>query len=388
MTIPQGEAVNFSEDSRLIELAFTTPDADGTQRMTVVSGARLAKAARTHQMITHPDLPVDIGVDTYMANSNLHYPEQDGVRKADGKPIPDNRATAGLGMDAVAQEIPEVSGVGDESIDLPSAYVTLFRKGTDQKIGTYLVSLWYTQNPFRRDTQPKQSVKVDGTPYDLALRYTRYYKPFSLYLREFRFDRYTGTQQAKNFSSDLTLVDPERGQEREVHVAMNEPLFYRGETFYQQNFDKATEKTTVLQVVRNPGWLLPYLACGLVGVGLLFHFILGLGQYLKRQSAKPMRCRTENSGRSCSRAVRSARFWFASGFCRTGSTASSAGGVRMNLFAELAGFLLVAAALPATGMLCSLAGAGRGRRGPRRRRVRNRRSSSASCRGGSSAWPS
>ena len=40
---------------------------------------------------------------------------------------------------------------------------------------------------------------------------------------------------------------------------MNDPMRYRGETFYQHTFDNATEKATVLQVVRNPGWVLPYL---------------------------------------------------------------------------------------------------------------------------------
>jgi ABC-type transport system involved in cytochrome c biogenesis permease subunit len=285
MTIPEGQAVNFTEDARLVELAFTCPDTDGTERMTVIPGARLAKAARTRETISHPNLPVDIRVDAYMTNSALLGPRQIAIRKADKIPVPENPATAGLGLDAVAEQKPEVSGVGEQTIDLPAAYLTLFRKGTDEKIGTYLVSLWYTHNPFGRDTEEKQSVKIDGTDYDLALRYTRYYKPFSFYLKigGFRFDRYTGTQEAKNYSSDLILIDPEREQHRDVHIEMNDPLRYRGETFYQQNFDRDTEKTTVLQVVRNPGWRLPYLSCALVGLGLLLHFVLGLSQFLTRQ---------------------------------------------------------------------------------------------------------
>jgi hypothetical protein len=278
MTIPQDQSVNFSEDSRRVELAFATPDTEGTERVTVVPGKMLARAARSGQRVTHPDLPVDVQVDTYMVNSNLRFRAE-----GDTAPLADNPVTAGLGLDALASPIPEVSGVGDDSTDLPSAYVTLYRKGTDQKIGTYLVSLWYTHNPFRMSKHPVQTFDADG-PHTLSLRYTRYYKPFSLYLKEFRFDRYTGTQQAKNFSSDLILIDPERGQERDVRVSMNDPLFYRGETFYQSNFDRATEATTVLQVVRNPGWILPYAACIMVGLGLLFHFLLGLSQYLRRQS--------------------------------------------------------------------------------------------------------
>jgi ABC-type transport system involved in cytochrome c biogenesis permease subunit len=270
MTIPEGQAVNYSEDARLVELAFTTPEADGTQRMTVIPGRTLAKAAKSGSTISHPDLPVDVRVESFMVNSELL--DSDKAK---------NPATAGQGLEVIAEPRPEVSGVGEQTIDLPSAYVTLYRKGTDEKLGTYLASLWFTFNPFNRDMK-KQFVTADGTATEVALRYQRYYKPYSLYLKKFSFDRYTGTQNAKNYSSDLILIDPEREQRRDVRVAMNDPLRYRGETFYQSNFDKTTEKTTVLQVVRNPGWQLPYLACILVSAGLLIHFVQGLSQYLVR----------------------------------------------------------------------------------------------------------
>ena len=45
---------------------------------------------------------------------------------------------------------------------------------------------------------------------------------------------------------------------------MNQPLRYAGETFYQASFAN-DDRTSILQVVRNPGWLLPYIACAMVG---------------------------------------------------------------------------------------------------------------------------
>ena len=66
---------------------------------------------------------------------------------------------------------------------------------------------------------------------------------------------------------------------------MGSPLRYRGETFYQSSFDDATEKTTVLQVVRNPGAVLPYVSCFLVFAGMLFHFGLHLTGFLSRRAA-------------------------------------------------------------------------------------------------------
>src|SRR5262249_46165402 len=142
-------------------------------------------------------------------------------------------------------------------------------------LGTYLMSVELTP----------QRVVVDGKPYEVALRFKRLYKPYTLHLIEFRFDRYEGTDIAKNYSSLVRLIDPERNEDREVLIRMNEPLRHRGETFYQADFDKRTETTTVLQVVRNPGWLLPYVSCVVVALGMLLHFGIHLVGFLQRRAA-------------------------------------------------------------------------------------------------------
>ena len=50
-------------------------------------------------------------------------------------------------------------------------------------------------------------------------------------------------------------------------------------------FDPRTETTTILQVVRNPGWLIPYISCALVAIGMLVHFGIYLTQFLLRRAA-------------------------------------------------------------------------------------------------------
>ena len=77
---------------------------------------------------------------------------------------------------------------------------------------------------------------------------------------------------------------------------MNEPLRYRGETFYQADFDKKTETQTILQVVRNPGWLLPYISCFLVTLGMMTHFGITLVNFLRRR-ARAMTLRSAVAGR-------------------------------------------------------------------------------------------
>lgn len=272
MKIDEGGSSSYAFDTRNYELAFTDSSAPDADRVTVVPASLLRKAVRDGHRVTHPELPVDVEVAEYMVNSEM----------ADPKPG-ENRATAGLGVDTAAAPRAEVSGVDVmQSIDLPSAYVTLYKKGTDESVGSYLVSLWFT-HPNLKD-HPKQAISVDGQEYDLTLRFTRYYKPFSMHLIDFQFDRYIGTEKAKNYSSHIRIVDPERGEDREVLISMNEPLRYRGETFYQSSFDPETERTTELQVVRNPVWWMPYLACVLVTLGMMVHF----GYYLVRFLARTL----------------------------------------------------------------------------------------------------
>ncbi len=68
---------------------------------------------------------------------------------------------------------------------------------------------------------------------------------------------------------------------------MNNPLRHAGLTFYQAGFAN-NDRTTVLQVVRNPSWLMPYVACGLMSLGLLLQFGLHLAKFAGRRIARPV----------------------------------------------------------------------------------------------------
>ncbi len=88
----------------------------------------------------------------------------------------------------------------------------------------------------------------------------------------------------KNFSSLVHLKNPGRGEERDVLIYMNQPLRYAGKAFYQASFGKG-DTLSVLQVVENPGWLLPYVSCVLVTAGLLVHFAVSLRRSVKRRQS-------------------------------------------------------------------------------------------------------
>jgi ABC-type transport system involved in cytochrome c biogenesis permease subunit len=263
MTIDQGQSANYTEDTRHVELAFIDK-ADPKYDTVSVIPQKLLKNPKGR--ITHPDLPVDVEVVEFMANSKLEAAKS-GTR---------NPADRGIGTVALARAQGEVSGVDpNQKADLPAVYVKLYKKGSDEALGTYLASLLggFKFGPDELD--------LDGKKIDMTLRFKRYNKPFRVHLDKFSFDRYTGTQKAKNYSSDVRVIGAD-GSEFPYRIAMNEPLRYNGETFYQADFDKETEKTTILQVVKNPGWLLPYISCAVVGFGLALHFMIYLVQFLRR----------------------------------------------------------------------------------------------------------
>lgn len=250
MTIDEGGSASYVEDIRHAELAVIDPTNADRDRVVVVPGAMLVGQTGP---IQHELLPFEVSVDRWLANSRLV-----GPMEAPGGFRPE--ATAGAGQRVGVRELPRATGVdSDSGVDLPSAYVTLRHQG--QVLGKWLVSLWL-------DPQP---VEVAGKTYQVSLRFKRTYKPYTMHLIDFRHDKFVGTEKPRNFSSLVRLIDPSNNEDRQVLIYMNNPLRYGGETFYQSAF-KEGDTGTILQVVRNPGWLLPYVACTLVSLGMLAHF--------------------------------------------------------------------------------------------------------------------
>ena len=121
----------------------------------------------------------------------------------------------------------------------------------------------------------------------ITMRPVRRYKPFSVTLQKFTHEKYAGTEIPKDFSSKVTLMDPERSVNRDVLIYMNHPLRYRGETFYQAGFQK-DDSATILQVVHNPSFIAPYVACVIVAAGLLVQFgfhLMGFSRQRRRAIA-------------------------------------------------------------------------------------------------------
>ncbi len=264
MAIDEGSSSNVIVQNRYSELAISSPSVDNPTKYldeVVIPASRLRKPGTT---VRDNALPFDVEVVEFQKNSDLRETRADETTPA----------TQGAGLHHAAIPAEEVSGTSKKQTpDTPSAYLT-FKSKDGQELGTYLMSIQLKPQP----------VTVGDRTYEVALRFKQTYRPYSVHLLKFSYDRYERTQMARNFSSEVIVDDPERGGKRPAEtIRMNEPLRYRGETFYQQSFDEKTEQTTVLQVVRNPAWTLPYISCVLVALGMMIHFGMHLFTFLARR---------------------------------------------------------------------------------------------------------
>lgn len=185
-------------------------------------------------------------------------------------------AANGAGARSSATRLPEAKDMDSRS--LPFAVIELVEAG--KSLGTWLVS------PYLRP----QEVSAGGKSYRVAFRDERAYLPFSLKLLEATHKKYPGSDLPKDFRSRVLIDNPETKEKREVEISMNNPLRYGGLAFfqYQMTKDELDQRpgSSVLQVVRNPSWLAPYIGCIVVALGMLWQFLHHLvGFITKRRTA-------------------------------------------------------------------------------------------------------
>ena len=225
---------------------------------------------RSDRVISDDKLPFDIEVVACYEHSSLQPADKSAENKA-----AENKATAGRGLEVMAVEQSASAGASSDSkVDESSAYVKLVNRKTKEDLGTFLLSQAAYRSPTGGFIDLDAAVTVDGQDYDLTLRFERNYKPYTIRLHDVRKDDYVGTSTPRNYSSTIHLQDTSREVDREnITISMNNPLRYANETFYQSGYNifRGREITT-LQIVRNSGWMIPYVACMIVATGMLAHF--------------------------------------------------------------------------------------------------------------------
>ena len=254
MPIEVGQTRGYSEDTRRMELVIVDATDPAEDAVTTVPDSLLTPGAQ----LTSPALPFKITVKRWYENSSQ------GMRAAKDPPA---EASGGIGPNLIVRQEPVVTA--DDAQNAAAALIEPV--AGEESLGTFWVS---------NVLGAPQGFVREGRTWRLSLRPRRYYLPFTITLKEFKHDLYPGTDIPKNFSSLVRLKDAASGEDRDALIYMNNPLRYGGKTFYQASFGK-DDRLSVFQVVRNPGWLIPYLSCIMVALGLLLHFGIKLAASLK-----------------------------------------------------------------------------------------------------------
>jgi hypothetical protein len=230
-------------------------------------------APESDQVISIPDsqlykghkigLPVDsleVVINEYFPNSALLRPDQ----------LPSSNYPH-LQIGPMAVSVQTERTYKENERNMSTAAVSVWQGGRH-------VGSWSLAAGFLRPV----SFQAGGKNYQIVLQPKRFYKPFAIQLVQFSHDRYAGTDIPKNFSSRIRLLDPSRHEDRETLIYMNHPLRYQGMTFYQSGFDN-NDTTTILQVVQNPSWLIPYISCALIAFGMVLQFGMHLISFVRRR---------------------------------------------------------------------------------------------------------
>ncbi|HEY0863141.1 MAG TPA: cytochrome c biogenesis protein ResB [Lacunisphaera sp.] len=260
MRLEEGGTMHYSESYRNNELAILDTTSPEFDEVVAIPEAVLADGGT----IQHPKLPFQIRIRDYYPNAALQMRDQ--VPGAAPSP-----ATAGIGPRVAVTPL-RLTYKQDER-NAPAAHIEFV--GPEGTLGTWLVSPLLSA---------PQKFDYAGRTWELTLRFKRYYHPFAITLLDFSHDKYPGTDIPKNFSSRIRLKTDDGRGDREVLIYMNNPLRHAGLTFYQASFEKG-DTVSILQVVRNPGWVLPYVSCVMMGLGLLVQFGIHLFGFVRKRSA-------------------------------------------------------------------------------------------------------
>ena len=272
MIIPEGEKRNYSEAFRDFEIALVEKSA-ANDVVVAISDSLLRDIAdkKAPSSVELTGTPYTLVVQTYHPNAMLRAKSQmpDGL---------DLKATQGIGARTELAYKPLPESYDDNRPNAPTAIVEL--KTKDKSFGTWALNLNLTES------FDAQTFADAGKNYELSLRRTRHYVPFTVQLDKFTHEKYPGTETPRRFASDVTIK--EGASSFGYNISMNQPLRHAGLTFFQSSFGntKDGKSLSVLQVVRNPGWLLPYISVSIMSLGLVWHFGFSLLRFLRGRATK------------------------------------------------------------------------------------------------------
>ncbi len=296
--LAEGESTNLVIIEDEIEIAVIDVSDPKEDKVYAIGEPLIRKYNGKEEPINSPELPFKLRVVNWMQNSKLAPVDE----KAE------NPATLGFGLQALAVERPLIGGAIMDDRNISSAYVELLDKDSGDPLGTLLLSQQVndvSNLTVSMGADRYERIEIDGKPFDVGIRFRQLRKPYEVTLEDVVRIDYSGTETPRDYSSRIKITDRESGKSQEGKTWMNNPLRYRGETFYQSRYNKISDgkggfvETTGLQVVQNSGWVIPYMCCMMVFVGMAAHFLNTFMRFANRyaRGALPGSNMVQSSGK-------------------------------------------------------------------------------------------
>ena len=116
--------------------------------------------------------------------------------------------------------------------------------------------------------------EIGNKKFFVFLRRKEYELPFKIELKDFEVKFYPGTRIAKSYKSSVKVY--KNNTDFAFTISMNKPLEMGDITIYQSSYyiDSIGNEYSILQVVRNKGKYLPYIASIIISLGILLHFFI------------------------------------------------------------------------------------------------------------------
>ena len=170
--------------------------------------------------------------------------------------------------------IQKIASYKEAEKNIPCVEVVITKNS--QSLGRYAV---YKFMPI------SQTLTVNGEKFIMKIRNVETKLPFSIKLIDFTKKNYAKTNVASNYKSEVVLIDGAVTQRKVIQ--MNEPLRYKGYTFYQASFvQNNNRETSIFSVVKNIGWSLPYITSLIICLGMLIHLLIRIPSVIRRSKIK------------------------------------------------------------------------------------------------------
>jgi cytochrome c-type biogenesis protein CcsB len=120
---------------------------------------------------------------------------------------------------------------------------------------------------------------LNGLVYEMEYGSSKIEIPFYIACRDFKLDRYPGSQAASSFESQVSILDEKNNYTRNQKIFMNNVMDYGGYRFFQSSYDP-DEKGTRLSV--NHDWWgtnITYLGYLLMAIGMIASLFAPIGRF-------------------------------------------------------------------------------------------------------------